>query len=39
MTPKPQLSWRAAMRIAWREMRASRAKFLFVVLSVAIGVG
>ncbi len=27
------------MRIAWREMRASRAKFLFVVLSVAIGVG
>jgi putative ABC transport system permease protein len=39
MTPKPKLSWRAAMRIAWREMRASRAKFLFVVLSVAIGVG
>src|ERR1019366_6653216 len=37
--PKPQLSWRAATRIAWREMRASRAKFLFVVLSVAIGVG
>jgi hypothetical protein len=36
---RPQLSWRAAMRIAWREMRASRAKFLFVVLSVAIGVG
>ena len=36
---KPQLSWRAAIRIAWREMRASRAKFLFVVLSVAIGVG
>src|SRR5207237_121364 len=25
--------------IAWREMRASRAKFLFVVLAVAIGVG
>jgi putative ABC transport system permease protein len=39
MKPKPQLSWRAATRIAWREMRASRAKFLFVVLSVAIGVG
>jgi putative ABC transport system permease protein len=36
---KPKLSWRAAVRIAWREMRASRAKFLFVVLSVAIGVG
>jgi putative ABC transport system permease protein len=39
MTQKPKLSWRAAVRIAWREMRASRAKFLFVVLSVAIGVG
>src|ERR1019366_7816412 len=39
MSAKPTLSWRAAMRIAWREMRASRAKFLFVVLSVAIGVG
>ena len=39
MKPKPQLSWHAATRIAWREMRASRAKFLFVVLSVAIGVG
>ena len=39
MSRKPQLSWRAALRIAWREMRASRAKFLFVVLSVAIGVG
>ncbi len=39
MTPKPKLSWRAAIRIAWREMRASRTKFLFVVLSVAIGVG
>src|SRR5664279_6194477 len=39
MTLKPQLSWRTALRIAWREMRASRAKFLFVVLSVAIGVG
>src|ERR1039457_6038723 len=39
MNPKPKLSWRAALRIAWREMRASRAKFLVVVLSVAIGVG
>src|ERR1022692_2112626 len=39
MNPKPKLSWRAAMRIAWREVRASRAKFVFVVLSVAIGVG
>jgi putative ABC transport system permease protein len=39
MTERPKLSWRAAIRIAWREMRASRTKFLFVVLSVAIGVG
>ena len=37
--PMTQLSWRAAARIAWRELRASRAKFLFVVLAVAIGVG
>src|SRR5215471_18579894 len=34
-----QLPWSAAVRIAWREMRASRAKFLFVVLAVAVGVG
>ena len=27
-----------AARIAWRELRASRAKFVFVLLSVAIGV-
>jgi putative ABC transport system permease protein len=33
------LPWPAAFRIAWREMRASRAKFLFVVLAVAVGVG
>ncbi len=39
MKSRPTLSWRAAVRIGWREMRASRAKFLFVVLSVAIGVG
>ena len=39
MNAKPKLSWHAAMRIAWKEMRASRAKFVFVVLSVAIGVG
>ncbi len=35
----PQLPWRVAIRIAWREMRASRSRFLFVVLAVAIGVG
>ena len=34
-----QISWRTAVRIAWRELRASRAKFLFVVLAVAVGVG
>ncbi len=33
-----QLSWSTAARIAAREMRASRGKFFFVVLSVAIGV-
>src|SRR5439155_918027 len=37
--PVTQLPWSVAIRIAWREMRASRAKFLFVVLAVAIGVG
>ncbi len=33
------LPWSAAVRIAWRDMRASRTKFLFVVLAVAVGVG
>src|SRR5215469_18174571 len=32
------LSYNSAARIAVREMRSSRGKFLFVVLSVAIGV-
>jgi putative ABC transport system permease protein len=31
--------WSAAIRIAWRETRASRARFVFVILAVAIGVG
>jgi len=35
---KPSLPWATAARVAWREMRASRAKFGFVLLSVAIGV-
>jgi len=35
----PPLSWRVALRIAWLELRASRARFLFVVLAVAVGVG
>lgn len=32
------LSWTTAWRIAQREMRASRGKFFFVVISVAVGV-
>ena len=32
------LSYRSAVKIAAREMQASRGKFFFVVLSVAIGV-
>ena len=39
MTPKPALPWSTAARIAWRELRASRTKFVFVILSVAVGVG
>ncbi len=35
---KPSLPWATAWRVAWREMRASKAKFAFVLLSVAIGV-
>jgi putative ABC transport system permease protein len=36
---KPALPWSSAVRIAWRELQASRVKFAFVLLSVAIGVG
>ncbi len=32
------LAWSSAAKIASREMRHSRGKFLFVILSVAIGV-
>ncbi|HZT33612.1 MAG TPA: FtsX-like permease family protein [Bryobacteraceae bacterium] len=35
----PHLGWRTALRLAWRDARASSAKFLFVVLAVAVGVG
>jgi len=35
---KQSLPWGVAARIAWRELRAGKAKFLFVLLSVAIGV-
>src|SRR5580698_8609777 len=38
MNTKPSLTWTSAAKIAWRELQASRAKFLFVILSVAIGV-
>lgn len=31
--------WKTAARIAWRESRASAAKFGFVVMAVAVGVG
>src|SRR5215471_4530526 len=34
-----RLSFRTAARIAWRETRSSIAKFIFVVLGVATGVG
>src|SRR3984957_2694584 len=34
----PSLPYRSAAKIAAREMRSSRGKFLFVLLSVAIGV-
>ncbi len=34
-----RISLRTASRIAWRETRSSMAKFLFVVLAVAAGVG
>ena len=32
------VGWGTALRIAWREFQAAPAKFLFVVVSVAIGV-
>ncbi|MBT9330650.1 ABC transporter permease [Paracidobacterium acidisoli] len=35
---KPALPWMTAARIAWRELHASKAKFVFVLLSVAVGV-
>src|ERR1700742_5052327 len=34
----PSLSYATASRIAARELRSSRGKFFFVILSVAIGV-
>src|SRR3984957_19260863 len=37
-TQKPSLTWGSAAKIAWRELQASRTKFVFVIMSVAIGV-
>jgi putative ABC transport system permease protein len=31
--------WRTALKIAWRDIRHSPGKFLFVILAVAVGVG
>ena len=39
MTGAGSLSWRTALRIALREVQSSKAKFLFVILAVAVGVG
>jgi putative ABC transport system permease protein len=36
---KPALPWLTALRIATRELMFARVKFVFVILSVAIGVG
>jgi putative ABC transport system permease protein len=33
------MNWLTAARIAWREIAASRTKFLFVVFAIAVGVG
>ena len=38
-TDKPALPWMTALRIAARELMFARVKFIFVILSVAIGVG
>jgi putative ABC transport system permease protein len=35
---KPALTWASAAKIAWRELQASKEKFLFVIFSVAVGV-
>ncbi|HEX4005045.1 MAG TPA: FtsX-like permease family protein [Acidobacteriaceae bacterium] len=35
---KPPLPWSTAAKIAMRELRAGKTKFLFVLLSVAVGV-
>lgn len=37
--PSKGLSWSTAWKIAWRDLHASLAKFLFVIVAVALGVG
>ena len=36
---KNDASWGSALKIAWREARASAGKFAFVILAVSAGVG
>ena len=39
MSPGSGLSLRTAAKIAWRDLAASRTKFLFIVFAIAVGVG
>jgi putative ABC transport system permease protein len=39
MKPANPFPWRTALKIAWREARLSSARFGFVILAVAVGVG
>jgi putative ABC transport system permease protein len=40
MSPPPdRFRWRTALKIAWRDARSAPAKFVFVILAVAVGVG
>src|SRR5215471_3978451 len=39
MRPANSFAWRTALKIAWREARLSSARFGFVILAVAVGVG
>ena len=34
-----KLTWLTALRIAWRDLRAARGKFLFIAFAIAVGVG
>src|ERR1051325_4610190 len=39
MRSSDSFRWRTALKIAWREARLSSARFGFVILAVAVGVG